>query len=178
MTKKIIRITTIPESLGGLLTGQLKFMSQHFEVVGVSSKSKGVLENVGKREGIRVIPVKMTRTMTPLKDLRATWQLYKTYKKEKPFIVHSHTPKAGTVGMLAAYFARVPHRLHTIAGLPLLEAKGNKRKVLNLVEKITYACATKIYPNSYGLKQIILDHKFTSEKKLKVIGNGSSNGIH
>jgi len=177
MQKKIIRITTIPESLGGLLTGQLKFMSQHFEVVGVSSKSKGVLENVGKREGVRVIPVKMTRTMTPLKDLKATWKLYNVFRKEKPFIVHTHTPKAGTVGMLAAYLARVPHRLHTIAGLPLLEAKGNKRKVLNLVEKITYACATKIYPNSYGLKQIILDHKFTTNEKLKVIGNGSSNGI-
>jgi hypothetical protein len=48
--------------------------------------------------------------------------------------------------MLAAKLHGVPNRLHTIAGLPLLEATGNKRKLLNFVEKITYACATKIYP--------------------------------
>ena len=177
MKKKIVRVTTIPDSLGGLLTGQLNYMSQHFEVIGISSRNNGVLEKVGSREGVRVIPVKMTRTITPLKDLKATWKLYKIFRKEKPFIVQTHTPKAGTLGMLAAYLARVPHRLHTIAGLPLLEATGQKRKILNLVEKITYACATKIYPNSYGLKQIIIEHKFTKGNKLKVIGNGSSNGI-
>jgi glycosyltransferase involved in cell wall biosynthesis len=79
--------------------------------------------------------------------------------------------------MMAAKLAGVPHRLHTIAGLPLLEAKGLKRILLNQVEKITYACATKIYPNSFGLKDIILEEKFTNTNKIKVIGNGSSNGI-
>src|SRR5690606_13031489 len=78
----------------------------------------------------------------------------------------------------AAYFARVPHRLHTIAGLPLLEAQGSKRILLDMVEKLTYACATKIYPNSFGLKEIIIKNKYTSKDKLKVIGDGSSNGIN
>ena len=79
--------------------------------------------------------------------------------------------------MIAAKLAGVPHRLHTIAGLPLLEAKGAKRWLLDTVEKITYACATKIYPNSYGLNEIVLKNKYTKNSKLKVIGNGSSNGI-
>ena len=79
--------------------------------------------------------------------------------------------------MLAAYLAKVPNRSHTVAGLPLLEAKGAKRKVLNFVEKLTYKCATKVYPNSYGLKEIILENEFVKENKLKVIANGSSNGI-
>ena len=177
MNKKLIRITTIAASLNGLLTGQLRFMSGHYEVIGIASEGERELENIAKREGIRVIPVGMTRTISPIKDLVAMWELYKIFKKEKPFIVHTHTPKAGTVGMLAAYLARVPHRLHTVAGLPLLEAKGNKRALLNFVEKITYGAATKVYPNSFGLKQIILDHQFTTSKKLKVLGNGSSNGI-
>src|SRR5690606_8940369 len=132
---------------------------------------------IGQEEGIRVIPVKMTRTITPFQDLKAVWELYQIFRKEKPFIVHTHTPKAGTLGMLASFFAGVPHRLHTIAGLPLMEAKGKKRILLDIVEKITYAAASKIYPNSYGLQQIIVDLKFTGIKKLKVIGNGSSNGI-
>lgn len=55
--------------------------------------------------------------------------------------------------------------------------EGVKRKILNFVEKLTYACATKVYPNSYGLKEIILQNKFAKEEKLKIIANGSSNGI-
>ena len=178
MKKKIIRVTTVPLSLGGLLTGQHRFMSQYFEVVGIASMGENFyLNKVSEAEGIRVIPVEMTRKITPLEDIKAVWKLYKIFKKEQPYIVHSHTPKAGTLSMIAALLARVPHRLHTIAGLPLVEVKGLKRILLNIVEKITYSCATKIYPNSYGLVDIILKHKFTSKDKLKVIGKGSSNGI-
>ncbi len=177
MKKKLIRITTIPESLGRLLQGQLKFMADHYEVIGISSSGNDFLNQVGSAEGIKVIPIEMTRKITPIKDLIAVWQLYKVFKYEKPFIVHSHTPKAGTLGMFAAYLAKVPHRLHTIAGLPLLEATGKKRWLLDVVEKLTYKCATKIYPNSFGLKDIILKNKYTTNNKLQVIGNGSSNGI-
>lgn len=174
--KKVIRVTTVPASLSNLLRGQLHFMNSYYEMIGISSAGE-LLDEVEKVQKIRVIPVEMTRKITPIKDLKSVISLYKIFKKEKPFIVHSHTPKAGTAAMLAAKLAGVPNRLHTIAGLPLLEATGSKRKLLNFVEKITYACATKIYPNSKGLNKIILDHKFTTEKKLKVIGEGSSNGI-
>ncbi|MHA7057498.1 glycosyltransferase family 4 protein [Aquimarina sp. M1] len=174
---KIIRVTTVPRSLGGLLQGQLKFMSQYYEVIGVSSKEETILDRVAKQEEVKVIPVEMTRKITPVQDLKAVYRLYKVFRKEKPTIVHSHTPKAGTLSMIAAKFARVPHRLHTIAGLPLLEATGAKRALLDTVEKVTYACATMIYPNSFGLNDIILENKYTSPKKLRVIANGSSNGI-
>jgi glycosyltransferase involved in cell wall biosynthesis len=92
--------------------------------------------------------------------------------------VHTHTPKAGTIGMIAAKMANVPLRLHTVAGLPLLEEVGFKRGLLNLVEKLTYYCATNIYPNSFVLSEIIKQNKFCSSNKLKVIANGSSNGIN
>lgn len=177
MKQKLIRITTVPSSLRTLLRGQHRFMSNHYEVIGVSSDGDALAE-VRQNEGIKTHVVEMTRTITPFKDLKAVYQLYKFFKAEQPFIVHTHTPKAGTVGMLAARLAGVPHRLHTIAGLPLLEATGKKRKLLNAVEKFTYSCSTLILPNSFGLERIILDHKFTTQNKLKVIGNGSSNGIN
>ncbi len=178
MKEKIIRITTVPLSLCGLLHGQLKFMSNYYDILGVSSQGKNnELDRVNKFEGVPTHAVEMTRKITPLKDIQAVYKLYKLFKREKPFIVHSHTPKAGTLSMLAAKLAGVPNRLHTIAGLPLVEATGFKRFVLNTVEKATYSCATKIYPNSLGLQDIILDHKFTKKEKLKVIANGSSNGI-
>ncbi|WP_062059390.1 glycosyltransferase family 4 protein [Aquimarina longa] len=175
--QKIIRVTTVPISLGKLLQGQLKFMSQYYEVIGIASNGKDQLSMVSEAEGIKVLPVEMTRKITPFQDLKAVYLLYKIFRKEKPQIVHSHTPKAGTLSMIAAKLAGVPHRLHTIAGLPLLEATGAKRKLLDVVEKITYSCATKIYPNSFGLNTIIIENKYTTPKKLKVIGEGSSNGI-
>lgn len=174
---KLIRITTVPVSLHTLLDGQLSFINNYYEVIGIASKGE-LLASVAKKEGIRVSEVTMTRRISPLKDLKAVWKLYNIFKKEKPLIVHTHTPKAGTVGMLAAKLAGVPLRLHTIAGLPLLETKGEKRRLLNAVEKVTYACATNIYPNSFKLKDIILENRFCRKNKLKVLGQGSTNGIN
>jgi len=177
MNKKLIRITTVPMSFKYLLKGQMNFMSKNgFNVTMISSDGQE-LNDVIENEKCGHIIISLTRKITILKDLKATYNLHKLIRKEKPDIVHTHTPKAGIIGMLASYFARVPIRLHTVAGLPLMEATGFKRIILNFVEKVTYKCSTKVYPNSYGLKKIILKHRFTSENKLKVIGNGSSNGI-
>ena len=177
MKNKLFRITTVPLSLEKLLENQLRFMKSHYEITAISS-DKYNLDRVGQLQEVAVYHVEMTRKITPWQDLKAVWQLYSYFKKEKPFIVHTHTPKAGTVGMIAAKLADVPHRLHTIAGLPLLEARGLKRKLLNVVEKTTYTCATRIYPNSYGLNEIIIQEQFCKANKLKVLGNGSSNGIN
>ena len=176
MKQKLIRITTVPMSLNKLLEGQLNFMNQHYDVIAVSSDDKA-LKRIGQKEGVSTFNVEMTRKITPLKDLASLVKLYFFLKKQKPRIVHTHTPKAGIIGMLAAKLANVPIRLHTVAGLPLLEAKGFKRKILNYIEKLTYSCANRVYPNSYGLKSIIEQENFTASEKIKVIGNGSSNGI-
>lgn len=174
--RRLIRITTIPLSLDKLLDGQLRYMSGFYDVTAISS-DKPYLEKVGRKEGVGVFHLELTRKITPFKDLRAVLKLYRYYKKHRPFIVHTHTPKAGIVGMLAAKMAGVPHRLHTVAGLPLLEATGFKRKVLDFVEKMTYACATKVYPNSHGLREIIIKNGYCAPSKLKVLAGGSSNGI-
>jgi glycosyltransferase involved in cell wall biosynthesis len=178
MKTKLVRITTVPESLKTLLKGQLKFMSNNgFDVIGVSSKGQTLLE-VKDQEEVDIFNVEMSRKITPLEDLVALWKLYSFFKYYKPLIVHTHTPKAGTIGMIAAKLAGIQIRLHTVAGLPLLELTGFKRRILNIVEKFTYACATKVYPNSFGLSRIIQKCEFCSSEKLKVIANGSSNGIN
>jgi glycosyltransferase involved in cell wall biosynthesis len=175
--EKLIRITTIPISIEKLLENQLFFMKDYYDVKAISSDKEN-LERVGKLQEVSVYPVEMTRKITPWQDLKALWKLYCYFKKEQPLIVHTHTPKAGTIGMIASKLAGVPHRLHTVAGLPLLETKGNKRKLLNLVEKTTYACASKIYPNSNGIKDIITQEGFCKPEKIKIIANGSTNGIN
>ena len=174
--KKLLRITTVPISLKILLKDQLRFMNQYFEVVGVSSNNKE-LKEVEKDEGIRTIELNMSREITPFKDLVSLVKMVFIILKEKPDIVHTHTPKAGIVGMLASWICRVPNRLHTVAGLPVMEAVGTKKKILLFVERLTYNCATKVYPNSYGLQDYILKNNLAKKEKIKVIGYGSSNGI-
>ena len=168
----------MPLSLKVLLKGQLRFMASNgFDVKGVSSEGKE-LQEVVENEGIVMKVVNMSRKITPFQDLKSLWEMWNFLRKEKPQIVHTHTPKAGIIGMLAARLAGVPHRLHTVAGLPLMEATGTKRKILNFVEKLTYSSATRVYPNSKGLYDFILQNNFTQSNKLKIIGNGSSNGIN
>lgn len=174
---KLIRITTVPMSLEKLLEGQLEYMQKHFDVTAISA-DKEKLEELGKKNNYKTHHIEMTRQITPWADFKAVINLYRFLKKEQPTIVHTHTPKAGIVGVLASKLAGVPTRLHTVAGLPLMEAKGLKRKILNAVEKLTYACATKVYPNSEGLKDFIVNEKLASKEKIKIIGQGSSNGIN
>jgi len=176
MKYKLIRITTVPISLKILLKGQLSFMNKFFDVVAVSSKGKE-LDEVKNQEGVKIKAIDMTRQITPLQDLISLIKMIIFLKKEKPHIVHTHTPKAGLIGMLASWIVGVPNRVHTVAGMPLMESKGIKRKVLTAVEKLTYKCATKVYPNSFGLYQFILENRLTNKSKLKVIANGSTNGV-
>ena len=119
----------------------------------------------------------MTRKITPLQDLSCLIRLIRFFREEKPHIVHSHTPKAGIIGMLAAYFTRVPIRMHTVAGLPLMEEKGVKKRILKTVERLTYRCATHVYPNSKGLLNFIKEKSLVDKTPIKCIGKGSSNGI-
>lgn len=176
MKKKLIRVSTVSMSLDGLLIGQLKFLSNYFEVIGIASNIDNQLEWVSKREGIKTISVEMYRQIAPIKDLKALWHLYKLFKKEKPFIVHSITPKAGLLTMVAAKLAGVPYRLHTFTGLIFPTKRGFIQKILIFTDKVLCRCATNIYPEGQGVKEDLMNYKITS-KALKIIGNGNVNGI-
>lgn len=174
---KLIRITTVPLALRFLLPGQMKFMSENgFDVLMISSDGEE-LSSVIEAEQCRHIIVPMTRKITVFQDIKCLFQLIKIFRKEKPDIVHSHTPKAGLLGMLAAWLTGVRVRIHTVAGIPLMTKSGIIFQILKITEKVTYAAATNIWPNGNSLYQYILQHRLTSNKKLKVISKGSSNGI-
>lgn len=164
-------------SLAYLLKGQCTYMQQHgMDVTMVSADGKE-LSQLLQQENVPHVIVPMTRRITPFKDLYCIYQLVKLFKKIKPDIVHTHTPKAGLVGMIAAKISGVKIRIHTVAGLPLMVEKGIKLKILEWVEKLTYAAANHVWPNSNSLKNFILQHRFTSPQKLMVVGKGSSNGV-
>jgi glycosyltransferase involved in cell wall biosynthesis len=147
-----------------------------FDVVAVSSNGSEV-NKFTKNRAIRHQVIEMTRTISPMKDFIALIKLYRFIKKEKPDIVHTHTPKAGLLGMIAAKLANVPIRLHTVAGLPLMTSKGFRRGLLVVTEKLTYQCSTETLANSFSIASFMLKEQMISIDKLKVLGNGSTNGF-
>jgi len=174
---KLIRITTVPLSLKLLLAGQMKFMKEHgWDVLMISSDGREV-QQVIRSEEVRHEVVSFTRQITPFQDLVCIWKLIQLFKREKPDIVHTHTPKAGLLGMIAAKFAGLNIRIHTIAGIPYMAAEGRRRGLLEKVEKWTYDYATEVWPNSEGLKSFVLEQQLCPESKLRIIGKGSSNGV-
>ncbi|ALJ04037.1 glycosyl transferase family 1 [Pseudalgibacter alginicilyticus] len=174
MKKKIIRVVTSGVSLK-LISGQLKYLNEQYEVQGVASNDTN-LSLVEQSEGIKIHPIKMVRPISLINDLKSLYNLYRLFKKEKPFVVHSITPKAGLLSMMAAYLARVPHRMHTFTGLIFPTKEGVMKKILITTDKILCACATQIYPEGYGVKQDLENYNITS-KPLKVLANGNINGL-
>lgn len=174
---KLIRITTVPLSLKLLLAGQMSYMkTQGWEVIMVSADGREVAQAI-KNEGVRHEVIPFTRRITPLDDLRCIWKLIQLFRREKPDIVHTHTPKAGLLGMIAANLAGVTIRIHTLAGIPAMAAEGRKKTLLESIEKWTYSNATEVWPNSVGLRKFVLQKELCSEYKLRIIGKGSSNGV-
>lgn len=173
--KKIIRTASLSWSLYAFLGGQLKFLNQYYEMMTIGSFNKEV-EPLVEKEGIRSVYIPIERTISPIKDLVSIYRLYRTFKKEKPFLVHSMTPKAGLVSMLAAYLARVPKRAHSFTGLIFPTKTGMMRKVLITTDRLICRFATHIFPEGQGVKKDLEQHKVTS-KPLKVIANGSIRGL-
>lgn len=172
---KIIRTSTISRSLNKLLPGQLKFLNSHFQIVAISGYDE-LLEEIRSREGVEIIGVSIERKIAPYKDFISLLKLYKQFKKEKPLMVHSMTPKAGLLSMLAAKFAGVPIRIHTFTGLIFPTKTGPMQKLLITMDKILCWAATDVYPEGNGVKDDLINFKITT-KPLKVIAHGNVNGI-
>lgn len=175
MKAKIIRTATVAVSLNVLIKGQLQFLNQFFEIIAVSGKDVA-LDEVKERENVVVYDITMQRNIAPFKDFVSLIKLYFYFKKEKPLIVHSITPKAGLLSMIAAKFAGVPYRLHTFTGLVFPTRTGIMQKILIKMDQLLCATATHIFPEGQGVKKDLESYKIT-KKPLKVLANGNVNGI-
>lgn len=174
MTKPVyLRITTVPESLEILLEGQPEFLREHGLDVHLASSG----QHPKRLQNFKFYSIPFTRTINPLADIKAIWSIIKVLRNIKPDIIHSHTPKAGLISMLAGRICGTKIRLHTVAGLPQDTARGLTKTLLNMTEFITYACAHKIYFNS--LRQMESQKKAFPifQNKMHIILNGTSNGI-
>lgn len=172
---KLIRTSTVAMSLDMLLKGQLKYLNKYFKVVALSGEDD-YLRNVKNREKVAILSVKMSRKINLLQDIKSLITLYIVFLKQQPKIVHSITPKAGLLTMVASYFARVPIRIHTFTGLIFPTKQGVLKRILIFMDQLTCHFATHVYPEGNGVKQDLINYSIT-KKTLKIIANGNVNGI-
>ena len=102
--------------LKNLLNHHLRYVNKDFDIIAIASSGKemATIENIS---GVTTTAIEMTRTISPISDIRAIYQMYRFFLEKKPSIIHSHTPKAGLIAMLSGWLAGVPIRMHTVAGL-------------------------------------------------------------
>ncbi len=173
--RKIIRVVASPTSLDVFLKEQMVYLSSDFEVIGVASPGEGH-EKV-RAAGIRTEEINIERPIRIWSDIKSLWKLYTFFRKEKPDIVHSITPKAGLLSMTAAWLARVPVRMHTFTGLLFPWKRGVLKAILKTTDRITCLFATFINPEGYGVREQLKQGRITW-KPLHIIANGHINGIN
>ena len=173
--KKIIRTATVPLSLDLFCRGLLRDLSSRYEIIALSSPQPE-LDSIRKREKVRTISVPMARKIAPFSDLKSLFELIRVFRKERPDMVHSITPKAGLLSMMAARWTRVPVRIHTFTGLIFPYEKGWKRRLLMTTDRLTASCATHVIPEGVGIRDDLIRFKIT-RKPLRVLGNGNVRGI-
>lgn len=170
--KKIIRACTVSQSIG-FVAGMLPDLCKKYEVVILSSPGP---EMDAVKDQVRTIAVPMERHISLKRDIISLWRMIKVFRKEKPDMVHSMTPKAGMLCMLAGWLTKVPVRVHTFTGLVFPTATGLKRRILMATDALTCFCATHIIPEGEGVKADLLNNGIT-HKPLKVLGYGNVMGI-
>jgi glycosyltransferase involved in cell wall biosynthesis len=173
----LLRITTVPMSLRLLITGQPQYMHDHGWEVHLASAPGTDWEQIPLPDKWHRHELDMERDIAIAKDARSFWNMVALIKKIRPDIVHTHTPKAGLIGMAAAWYCKVPIRVHTLAGMPMATATGLKKKILKYTEKMTYAFSHETWINSGALKEFVLQEKMIEPLKAHMILHGSSNGV-
>jgi len=129
------------------------------------------------RSGVRFHPVSMEREIAPASDLWALWQIWRILRWLRPAISNMSTPKMAFVGGVAAWLARIPHRIYTVRGLRYETTRGWKRFVLITCERIACACAHQVICISRSVKEAALRDRLAPAEKLTLLGDRVSEGI-
>lgn len=173
----LIHIATVPQSLFCFLYGQARYMRDHgADVHGVASPGE-LLQRFAEREGAVPHAIQMSRAISPFRDLVSLYQLCRILRQVSPDIVHAHTPKGAFLGMIAAFVMRVPIRIYHVHGLPHVTARGVKRFILKLTERTSCSLAHHVFCVSNSLREEVCRESFCPKSKVRVLVNGSINGV-
>ena len=174
--RKIIRSVTVPQSICFFEEMMIKLKCIGYEIIIVTSPGNELDSFKLRHPKEKTIEVPMERRISVFNDLKSLTQMIKVMRDEKPYMVHSMTPKAGLLSMLASWLTGVPLRVHTFTGLVWPTEKGLKRKILMATDWLTCACATHVIPEGQGVLDDLKNHK-VCRKPMKVLGYGNVMGV-
>lgn len=169
---KICHVASVDITVKFLLMPQLKFLqAQGYDVYAVCSEGKWIKDI--KAQGIKVETIRIKRKISPLSDLVSLFELFFYFRREKFDIVHTHTPKPGLLGQLAAKMAGVPIAINTIHGLYFNENSSIiKRNLFIFTEKIAARCSDLIFSQNKEDINTIIKEKIANPERIKYLGNG------
>ena len=171
---KIIEVCAIDATMKSLL-GELnaEIKSQGYELICVCSKGKNT-EKL-RDDGFNVINLNINRTVNPLFNILSLYNLYKLFKKEKPDIVHVHTPIAAALGRIAAKKAKVPVTIYTAHGFYFYKGMSHLKYniILNIEKYLAKHYTDFIFTQSEEDRKTALENNFIDKNKILTIGNGA-----
>lgn len=172
--RKIIRAVTVSMSCVFFEEVMRRLRADGYEMVALTSPGPEL--DALKDEGFHCIELEMERHISPWKDLKALMKMVRVLYKEKPYMIHSMTPKAGLLCMIAGWLTGVPVRVHTFTGLVWPTSTGLRRKILMATDWLTCACATHIIPEGQGVLNDLKGHR-VCRKPMRVLGYGNVKGV-
>ena len=169
---KIAQVATSDMAIRVLLLDHIRALEQMgHEVVAVCAPGPRVEEL--RQQGIAVETVPFAREFSPAADLRALRRLIGLFRRHAFDVVHTHTPKAGLLGPLAARWARVPVVVHTVHGLLFHDRMPRwKQRAFWLPEKFTAACAHYLLSQSRADMEVAVARHICDAGRLTYLGNG------
>lgn len=174
--KKICFVITAEFVVRAFLINHLKELSKIYEVtVVVNTKNPSFLSDIGIK--VRVLPLRISREINLLSDLISLIKLVRFFTKHKFNAIHSVTPKAGLLAMLAGKISDTPLRIHTFTGQVWATRHGGKRYVLKKIDAFFAACATHLIIDSPSQLEFLLDENVVTKDKCYVFGKGSISGV-
>ncbi len=174
--RKICFVATVEWPLKMFLHEQIRALSRMHEVVAVvNTDDRCFLEKKGV--SIRVEPFDIKREIAPLSDVISLFRLFLFFRRSKFDLVHSINPKSGLIAMIAAFFARVPVRVHTFTGQVWVTRTGPFRQVLRLMDWLVASLASHVVTDSFSQLSFLKEQGVLPHQKGFVPGRGSVGGV-
>lgn len=144
----------------------------NYDVVVVAGGSGELLTKL-ESEGVRTISLSsLQRDISLLRELKASFALFKTILVERPYVLHLNSSKIGLFGAILGRIARVPHIIFTAHGWPFNETRPRYQKIIfRVLGMMTVLFAHKTIAVSDNMIKALRAPKFITNK-MKCIYNG------
>lgn len=175
--KKILHVVNVYFVLPYFLGDQLLYFKKKGYKEFIACSYSDEIDSYSKLKGFNYLETNISRSISPIQDIKSIYKIFKYIKKNNIDIVVGHTPKGGMIAMISSFIARVPQRYYFRHGLVYETSKGLKRFILKSVDKLSSFLATKVIVVSPSVAKKSIEDNLNSNNKQIILGRGTCNGI-